>query len=218
MFTFNKARARNCRPTKSTTYQQVSWMKWLSINMVRISSCLIHTILHIQIITSLKMYTNIHKNLFSRFGTVCFTSINLHKKKSLFILAFSVSSWTTTNVYGWNLCVWRISLTVASHKYHVPSRDKTEVSDSAQLTSELSGTSAARGDVGNLFFITETGVLNLNYPQLCDNGRCITKTKMLVFSLQQQLFTGNAIMNTAMFQHQLPMFQHISLTCSNMSI
>jgi hypothetical protein len=82
--------------------------------------------------------------------------------------------------------------------YHLVT--KQTVSDSAQLTTELSGTSAACGDVGNLFSITETGVLKLNYPHLCDNGRCKTKTKIPVLSLQQQLFTGNAMMNTAMFQ------------------
>jgi len=78
---------------------------------------------------------------------------------------------------------------------------KRTISDSVQLTSELSVTSAASGAVGNLFSITETGVLKLNLPTLFDNGRSIMKTKVPMLSLQQQLFTGNTMINTEMFQH-----------------
>jgi hypothetical protein len=80
MFTFNKARARNCRPMKSTTYQQVSWMKWLSIDLVNdFKLPQTHNFAHSHNHLTENVYQH-SKNLFSRPGTVCFNSINLYKK------------------------------------------------------------------------------------------------------------------------------------------
>jgi hypothetical protein len=78
---------------------------------------------------------------------------------------------------------------------------KLTVAESVQLTSALSGTSAAHGAVDKSVFYHRNGVLKLGYPQLRDNGMCKTKTKMPVLSLQRQMFTRNALMNMPMFQH-----------------
>lgn len=163
------------------------------------------------------MCTTIHKNLVSRSGIVCFNSTNLYQK-----LVYSL--WHFQWLLEEQICKAETSVhkgqalqhPLVNSVYHLMT--KRTVSDSARLTSELSGTSAARGAAGNLFPITETGILKLSYSQLCDHGRCIMKTKMPVLSLQQQLFTGNTMMNTAMFQHEHPMLRSISLTCSNMSM